>query len=252
MAEYKLPDLRGQKEAITNPDIMLRNLKKPFEPKISVGIWYFTPGGGRFHDRYVAEQTAEQRIERAYGLARYGVTGIEAHYPNEINEGNAGKYLKLEKEAGIRVVGIPFQHFFPKIFEFGSMGSQVEEAREEAKRIAVGTLNMVKQVGADGAVSWPGKDGYLYLLGTPFGKMWQNYDKTLASAMDEVPGVRVNIEPKGYEPAPNNIFRTTAEGILAAQRVESLLKDPENKRLLQEGHALVGLNPEIGHVKMRF
>ncbi|HEX9935186.1 MAG TPA: xylose isomerase, partial [bacterium] len=68
----------------------------------------------------------------------------------------------------------------------------------------------------------------------------------------EVPGVRIAIEPKGYEPAPNNIYRTTAEGILAAQRIEKKLKHPDNRKLLAEGHCLVGLNPEVGHVKMSY
>jgi len=64
--------------------------------------------------------------------------------------------------------------------------------------------------------------------------------------------VRIAIEPKGYEPAANNIYRTTAEGILAAQRIEKLLQNETNKKLLADGFTLVGLNPEIGHVKMSF
>ncbi len=82
--------------------------------------------------------------------------------------------------------------------------------------------------------------------------MWDNFESSLAEAMDRVHGVRVAIEPKPYEPAPNNIYRTTAEGILAAQRIEVKLQNPENKKLLKEGHSLVGLNPEIGHVAMGF
>jgi xylose isomerase len=95
-------------------------------------------------------------------------------------------------------------------------------------------------------------DGYRYLHGTPFMQMWERFERTLAEAMDEVPGVRIAIEPKPYEPAANNIYRTTAEGILAAQRIEGHLRHPDNRRLLDEGHALVGLNPETGHVKMGF
>ena len=39
------------------------------------------------------------------------------------------------------------------------------------------------------------------------------YNSGIAEAMDAVPGIRVALEPKPYEPAINNIFRTTAEGI---------------------------------------
>ena len=248
---YQLPDLRGQKKALL-PKAMLANLHRDFELKFSVGIWYFTPGGGRFHDRFVKAATIPERIEMAAGMAKLGVTGIEAHYPDEINEENVGLYKQLEKEAGIRVVGVPFSHFFNPSFEFGSLSNPDPKVREKAKKIAVNGLKLVKEIGAATAISWPGMDGYRYLHGKPFMHMWNLFETGMAEAMDEVPGVRIAIEPKGYEPAPNNIYRTTAEGILAAMRVEGMLNNAENKRLLAEGHCLVGLNPEIGHVKMSY
>ncbi|MEM2877424.1 MAG: xylose isomerase, partial [Thermoproteota archaeon] len=48
----------------------------------------------------------------------------------------------------------------------------------------------------------------------------------------------------------NNIYRNTANGILMARNVERLLKSKENRKLLEEGHAMVALNPEVGHVLM--
>jgi xylose isomerase len=68
--------------------------------------------------------------------------------------------------------------------------------------------------------------------------------------MDAVPGVRVALEPKPYEPRGNNVYRNTANGLLMARDVEARLGAQENRRLLGEGHALVGLNPEVGHVLM--
>jgi xylose isomerase len=248
---YRLKDLRYQKESIT-PDAVLKNLKKDLDLKFSVGIWYFTPGGGRFHDRFVAAADIPTRIKMAADMAKLGVKGIEAHYPDEINEDNAHLYQQLAKDSGIRVVGVPFSHFFNAMFEFGSMSSPDPKVRAEAKKIAVGGLKLVKEIGAEAAISWPGMDGYRYLHGKPFMYMWDLFETTMAEALDEVPGVRIAIEPKGYEPAPNNIYRTTAEGILAAQRIEKKLKHPENVKLISEGHCLVGLNPEIGHVKMSF
>ena len=225
---YRLPDLRHQKKAIT-PDAMLANLKRDFELKFSVGIWYFTPGGGRFHDRFVKAASIPERIEMAAEMAKLGVTGIEAHYPDEINEENVGLYKKLEKEAGIRVVGVPFSHFFDATFEFGSLSNPDPKVREKAKKIAVSGLKLVKEIGADAAISWPGMDGYRYLYDKPFMYMWNLFETGMAEALDEVPGVRIAIEPKGYEPAANNIYRTTAEGILAAARVEGLLKNARTR-----------------------
>jgi len=248
---YELIDLRPQKTSISVEN-MLRNLTREPEINVTVGIWYFTPGGGRFHDRYVEEASIEERLEMAREMARSGVKGIEAHYPDEINEDNAHLYKQLEQDSGIRLVAVPFSHFYDKTFEFGSLSNPDPAVRKRAKEIAVGGLKLVKELGADMAISWPGMDGYRYLHGKPFMLMWDLFERTMAEAMDEVPGVRVAIEPKGYEPAANNIYRTTAEGILAAQRIENRLQNAENRKLLGQGHALVGLNPEVGHVKMSF
>jgi xylose isomerase len=248
---YNLKDLSYQKKAV-DPQKMLENLKKDLKIKPSVGIWYFTPGGGRFHDRFVKEATVAERLDMAADMAKLGVAGIEAHYPDEVNEDNVHLYQKLEKDAGIRLVGIPFSHFFHKRFEFGSMSNPDASVRKEAKEIAVRGLRMVQTVGAGAAISWPGMDGYRYLHGKPYMQMWDWFESTLAEAMDEVPGVRVAIEPKGYEPAPNNIYRTTAEGLLASRRIETKMKNPQNIDLLKKGMTLMGLNPEVGHVKMSF
>jgi len=245
------PDLSYQTRART-PEAILENLDDDLDLKISVGIWCFTPPGGRFHERYVPEATIAERIEMAAEMAPLGVTGIEAHYPTEIHEGNLHLYRRLEEEAGIRVVAIPFSHFYEKAFEFGSLSSPIAASRESAVEIAVGGLMLVKELEANCAISWPGMDGYRYPHGKPFMAMWDRFEGAMARAMDEVPGVRVAIEPKPYEPAANNIYRTTAEGILAAQRIEGRLTHPENREFLERGQALVGLNPEVGHVKMGF
>lgn len=249
---YKLRDLRLQKK-IRKPSELIKHLKSfNLELKISIGIWYFTPAGGRFHDRYVPDATIKERLEMAAEFAKFGITGIEAHYPAEVNEGNLNLYRQLEKESGIKLVGSPFSHFYDKDFEFGSLSNPYKKNRDKAIEIAIGGLKLVREAGANCAVSWPGIDGYTYSLGTLFYQMWDRFEGGMAEAMDEVPGVRIAIEPKPYEPSPNNIYRTTAEGILAAQRIEKRLKNPINKKLLADGHALVGLNPEVGHVRMGF
>ena len=248
---YQLKDLQYQRAA-SDPQVMLENLRRDFNPKVSVGIWYFTPGGGRFHDRFVPEASIEQRIDMAAEMASFGVTGIEAHFPDEVNESNAPLYRQLEEEAGIRLVAVPFSHFFDPRFEFGSLSSTETRTRDRAIEVAIGGLRLVRDLGADLAISWPGMDGYRYLHGKPFMHMWNLFEGAMAEAMDEVPGVRIAIEPKPYEPAANNIYRTTAEGILGAQRIEARLQNPENRRILDGGDTLVGLNPEVGHVKMGF
>lgn len=40
-----------------------------------------------------------ERLQLAGEMARYGISGIEAHYPSEVNPGNLHLYKKLEAEA---------------------------------------------------------------------------------------------------------------------------------------------------------
>jgi xylose isomerase len=111
-------------------------------------------------------------------------------------------------------------------------------------------LKISKELETDITVVWPGIDGYENPFGVDFYGMWDRFETAVAKSMDEVAGVRITIEPKPYEPRGNNIYRNTANGILMARNVEKLLESEINKRILDEGHALVCLNPEVGHVLM--
>ena len=83
-----LTDLRSQAARRTAEE-MLEHLKSfELELKFSAGVWYFSPAFSRFHARYQPEIDIEQRLEIAAGLGDYGLAGMEAHYPNEINEDN--------------------------------------------------------------------------------------------------------------------------------------------------------------------
>ena len=249
---YKLRDLSYQTK-LMSPDELIKHMKSfKLDLNMSIGIWCFTPGRGRFHEEYVETKNIKQRLKMAEELAEFGITGIEAHFPDEVNFDNLHLYKELEKNTGIKLVGVPFSHFFSKDFEFGSLSNPHKDKRDKAIQIAIDGLRLVEEAGANCAVSWPGIDGYTYSYGNPFYYMWNFFEESMAAAMDEVPGIRIAIEPKPYEPAPNNIYRTTAEGILAAQRIEKRLKNKKNRELLDKGTTLVCLNPEIGHVRMGF
>ena len=247
-----LVDLRDQAKVRTGEEL-LKHLKEfKLEPKFSAGIWYFSPAASRFHAKYGRELSIEERLEIAAELADYGLKGIEAHYPNEINEDNIELYKQLQKDTGIRVVTVVPNLFYDPEFEFGSLSSPIPEVRERAIQRTIRTLELNKELDTDFAVIWPGIDGYEMSFGIDFYAMWDRFEEGLARAMDAVPGVRVALEPKPYEPRGNNIYRNTADGLIMAQDVERRLTSEENRKLLQEGHALVALNPEIGHMLMGF
>ncbi len=247
-------DLREQKVRRDGEE-MLKHLKSfQLEPRFSAGVWYFYPSGGRFHEPYVERGSIEDVLRKVGDLYDHEVIdstfGLEAHYPNEINQDLIDGYKSLEKETGIKVITVIPNLFYEKTFEFGSLSNPNPKVRRKAIDRTIEALKMNKELETEFMVVWPGIDGYENPIGVDFYKMWDNFECGLAEAMDTVPGVRVAIEPKPYEPRGNNIYRNTANGILMARNVEALLEADENRRLLQEGHALVALNPEVGHVLM--
>ena len=247
-----LKDLRGQKTRRT-PEEMIAHVRSfMLDLKFSAGVWYFAPGGGRFHDRYVPEMSIKDRLDIAGELSEYGLKALEAHYPNEVNEDNLHLYKDLEKKTGIRLVAIVPNLFYEAQFEWGSLSSPIAKARKTAIERTVRTLELNREMNTDFAIVWPGIDGYENPFGIDLVAARDRFAHGLAEAMDRVPGVRVAEEPKPYEPRGHILYGTTSEGLLLCAKAESLLTAPENKKLLAEGHALVTMNPEVGHMLMGF
>ncbi|MEA2064459.1 MAG: xylose isomerase [Gemmatimonadota bacterium] len=228
-------------------------------PRYSAGVWFFGEHSSRFHGSYKDEMDLSRRLELAAELAQYGLAAVEAHEPWEISFETLEFYEKLREVSGVTVavVGGIGGDFRNRDAQFGTTSSPLGAVRDKYAAHTVEQLKFIRQLSDDQghpavAVCWPGIDGYTYPLGTDFYDMWDRFEAALAEAMDEVPGVRVAIEPKPYEPAINNIWRNTADGIIMARNVEARLKNPANLKLLEAGHCLVGLNPEIGHVRMGF
>lgn len=245
-------DLRSQCQARTLEEQLAHLKSFELDLKFSAGVWYFSPGGGRFHDRYVEDSTMEQRLEIAAPLAEQGLGALEAHYPNEINEDNLDLFRQFANDTGIRVATVIPNLFFEPRYEFGSLSSPLESARCDAIERTKVSLQLNIELDTDFAVVWPGIDGFENPFGLDFAAMWDRFEDGLAEAMDAVPGVRVAIEPKPYEPRGINIYHNTADGIIMAADVESRLNAAKNRELLDEGHTLVTLNPEVGHVLMGF
>jgi xylose isomerase len=247
-----LVDLRPQ-AARRDFQQMFRHLQSfELELKFSAGIWFFSPAASRFHDKYGDELDIEQRLERAAKLASYGLKGLEAHYPNEINEDNLDLWKKFTADTGIRLVTVIPLLFWDDHFEWGSLSNPLDKPRKLAMERTKRALALNKRLDTDFAIVWPGIDGYENPFAVDFVGMRARFAEGLAEAMDAAPGVRVAFEPKPYEPRGRILFGTTPEGLLLGHQVEGLLKHADNRKLLEQGQALCCLNPEIGHVLMGF
>ncbi|MFH1745884.1 MAG: TIM barrel protein [Planctomycetota bacterium] len=247
-----LCDLRAQAMRRA-PEQLLEHLNSfELDLKFSAGIWFFSPPSSRFHDRYGTSRSIEQRLEIAAGLKDYGLAGLEAHYPNEINEDNLDVWRKFTADTGIRLITIVPLLFWDEAFEWGSLSNPLPDMRHIAIDRTKATFRLNREMDTDFAIVWPGIDGYENPFGIDFTAMRDRFVDGLAEAMDAVPGVRVAVEPKPYEPRGRILFGTTTEGVLLGRLVESKLQHAQNRKLLEQGHALCCLNPEIGHVLMGY
>jgi xylose isomerase len=247
-----LLDLRPQAKRRT-PEELVKHLQEfELDLKFSAGVWFFAPGGGRFHDRYVPDQPIEARLEIAARLVDYGLQAMEAHYPNEINDENLEVWKGFARDTGIRIMTVVPLLFWDAQFEWGSLSSPLPAARQAAIERTVRTLELNRELDTDFAIVWPGIDGYENAFGLDLVAARDRFAEGLAEAMDAVPGVRVAEEPKPYEPRGHILYGTTYEGLLLAQKVEGLLRNEENQRLLTGGQALMALNPEVGHMLMAY
>jgi xylose isomerase len=247
-----LPDLRPQ-AARRTPEETLEHLNSfELELRFSAGIWYFSPPFSRFHAKYQPDLNIEERLEIAASLGDYGLVGVEAHYPNEINEENIDLWQQFTADTGIKLITVIPLLFWDEQFEWGSLSNPLGGPRQAAIERTKRALELNKELDTDFAVVWPGIDGYENPFGIDFVAMRDRFAEGLAEAMDAVPGVRVAVEPKPYEPRGHILYGTTPEGLLLARKVEGMLTRRTNRELLEEGHALVGLNPEVGHVLMGY
>lgn len=247
-----LVDLRRQARR-RGPTALVKHLNSfSLDLKFSAGVWFFAPGGGRFHDRYVEPMSMEEILDEAARLKKYGLLGLEAHYPNEVNEDNLDMILAWQRDTGMRFITVVPNLFFEPQFEFGALSSPIRRARRTAIERTKIALQLNIKLKTDFCIVWPGIDGYENPFGIDLIAARDRFCEGLAEAMDAVPGVRVCEEPKPYEPRGKILYGTTPEGILMGQKVESLLEHDKNRRLLDRGHALVCLNPEVGHVLMGY
>ena len=207
-------DLRAQATRRSKDELIKHLSSFELDLKFTAGIWFFGPANSRFHDKYKPEVELEQRLEAAASLKEYGLVGLEAHYPNEINEDNVEVWKAFARDTGIRLVTVIPLLFWDEDFEWGSLSNPIEKHRRKAVDRTKASLRLNKELDTDFAVVWPGIDGYENPFGMDFTGTRQRFAEGLAEAMDEVPGVRIAFEPKPYEPRGRILYGLTPEGVL--------------------------------------
>src|SRR5512134_1120893 len=118
-----LRDLRGQERRRSPQELVAHLNAFELTLRFSVGVWYFSPMASRFHDTYGPALDIRSRLDLVAGLKDYGVAGVEAHFPAELNEDNLDLWKQFVRDTGIRLVALAPGLFTDREFEFGSLSS---------------------------------------------------------------------------------------------------------------------------------
>jgi len=150
-----LIDLRNQATRRSTEELAEHMASFELDLKFSAGIWFFSPFESRFHGKYKKDLSLEQRLEIAAGLQPYGLSALEAHYPNEVNEENLETWQAFERDTGIRLVTVVPLLFYDREFEFGSLSSPLASARTKAIERAKRTFALARERGFQGYAAPP-------------------------------------------------------------------------------------------------
>lgn len=229
----------------------------------SICRWTFNAGKGGFTpadmrpawDSSRFDTTAMVRLVKeriAPRLPGHVELGVELHYDNEVNEGNAGAIADALAETGLTLAMItPGAHAH---FAYGGIASLDPREREWAEdfgrrtvALAYGALRSAWHKDPDKAptlVVWNGSFGYD--LATPAIKgMYNNLKESLAGLCayerELGDGLFIAIEPKPNEGHPALLIPTVASALLLWRRLEDEYGVSRERK---------GVNKEFGHSEM--
>ena len=216
--------------------------------KFAFGIWCVTnrgsdPFGG-------PTRQAMSAIDAIKGLAKHGAWGFEAHdndvYPLDATASQISKGLKqvakVMKDTGIVCASFTTNLFSHPVFKDGAFTSNDPKVRAFALRKVLIAMDAAAELDARNFIFWGGREGTEVDLSKDPTVSLQRMRDAINFACDYgrsiAPAMTYSIEPKPNEPR-GDIYLPAVGNALAF--IETL--SPANRKV-------VGVNPEVGHVKM--
>jgi sugar phosphate isomerase/epimerase len=190
-----------------------------------------------------ANDEVARRAPLLEGVSMKGITGVEGHYPNEINRENFKELVAALKANGLVMSMVTPNLFYT--FSRSSFMSRDNEERNRAIQWAKDTVDLAYMYESEfghlpTGVYWPGGEGQSVRFGAEFVDALHLYAGAFREVMEyeATKGGRMlfAFEAKPNEPQANIILPTSAD-FLAVM----------NALLPPEFSARVGVNPETAH-----
>jgi xylose isomerase len=202
-------------------------------------ITRFVPVG--YQPQWTSESTVD-KVKRAVAGLGDLIDDYEFHYPQEINEDNAGAIKAALGGHGIYCVATGL-HLDP-MFGKGGLCSPDESVRREAIRRTLAAADMAGRLGAN-FIIWPGIEGYNYPFQTPYRESWAWFVEGIGEAARRCQehGITLFLEHKNSEPAMKILMRNIGMTLhvihkLRAQGIDNVKVNMDWQHLLMNGENL--------------
>ena len=186
-----------------------------------------------------------ESVHRLAGLGAYGVTFhdddlIPFGSDDAAREDHIARFRKALDETGLVVPMMTTNLFTHPVFKDGALTSNRRDVRRFALRKVMRNLDLAAELGATTYVFWGGREGAETDAAKDVRVALERYREgidTLAQYVtDRGYGIRFALEPKPNEPRGDILLPTVGHALAFISSLEH--------------HAIVGLNPEVGHEQM--
>lgn len=201
------------------------------ELKFSAGIWFFGAVGDRFTKQgYREDLNIEQRYELASKVE--GLSGMEMHYPNEVNEETVDKVKKYSKDYKLKTVLVAPHLWSEPRWKYGAFTNPDKKIRVASIERAKKTIDITEQLNGELIVFWPAQDGYDYCFQCDYKSRLDSMVEALREVCEYTKKVKVAIEYKAFEPRTHILLGTVGQVMTIVNEVN---------------HPMLGVNIDIGH-----
>ncbi|MBN2088338.1 hypothetical protein JW964_01940 [candidate division KSB1 bacterium] len=235
-------DLRYQKKRRDHESLIQHLEKFKLEPHFITRPWTFNSAS-----EYLPFQklSLEQRLEVVKGLADYGLSGIELLFPQEIDEENLAELETFQQESHLRIVSVGIDFSLDPQFLNGALSSPVKKVREKAIELIKDALELNIELETDYALIILNAEGYESAFGADLTTARDRFATAIGEIVDNYPEIRLVFQPQPPRLHHRNFFHTTAEVILACQKIEALLTHPDHRAQLLNSHTIISMIPDL-------
>lgn len=202
--------------------------------KFSVGMWYLGALGDKFVKQgYRPDRNIEERFRLAASIE--GVSGLEMHYPTEINDDNL-KFLKaLAGDLGLQFVMLTPHLWIDPELRFGQFSNPDPRLRQKAIDFAKKVTDIVAELDVLYLCYWPAQDGYEYAFQIDYRQRLDDLAEGLAEWADHNPQQKIVVEYKAFDPRAHILLPTVGQCV-------ALINEINRPNL--------GINIETGHASI--